>query len=51
MNLFVINSMSKGTSMGQTFRGVTPFLISDFVRTMILVAFPSISLFLVQWLY
>lgn len=51
MNLFVINSMSKGTTMGQTFLGVTPFLISDLVRTIILVAFPSISLFLVQWLY
>lgn len=51
MNLFVINSMSKGTSMGQTFAGVTPFLISDLVRTIILVAFPSISLFLVQWLF
>jgi C4-dicarboxylate transporter DctM subunit len=51
MNLFVINSMSKGTSMGQTFAGVTPFLISDLVRTVILVAFPSISLFLVQWLF
>jgi C4-dicarboxylate transporter, DctM subunit len=51
MNLFVINSMSKGTSIGQTFLGVTPFLVSDLVRTIILVAFPSISLFLVQWLY
>jgi C4-dicarboxylate transporter DctM subunit len=51
MNLFVINSMSKGTTMGQTFAGVTPFLVSDLVRTIILVAFPSISLFLVQWLY
>jgi tripartite ATP-independent transporter DctM subunit len=51
MNLFVINSMSKGTSIGQTFLGVTPFLVSDLVRTVILVAFPSISLFLVQWLH
>jgi C4-dicarboxylate transporter DctM subunit len=51
MNLFVINSMSKGTTLGQTYRGVTPFLVSDLVRTVILVAFPSISLFLVQWLY
>ena len=51
MNLFVINSMSKGTTMGQTFAGVTPFLVSDLVRTVILVAFPPISLFLVQWLY
>jgi C4-dicarboxylate transporter DctM subunit len=51
MNLFVINSMSKGTPLGQTYAGVTPFLISDFLRTVFLVAFPSISLFLVRWLY
>jgi C4-dicarboxylate transporter DctM subunit len=51
MNLFVINSMSKGTTLGQTYAGVVPFIISDFVRTVILVAFPAISLFLVNWLY
>jgi C4-dicarboxylate transporter DctM subunit len=51
MNLFVINSMSKGTTLGQTYAGVLPFVASDFVRTVILVAFPSISLFLVHWLY
>ncbi len=51
MNLFVINSMSRGTSLGQTYAGVTPFIISDFVRTVILVAFPPITLFLVHWLY
>jgi C4-dicarboxylate transporter, DctM subunit len=51
MNLFVINSMARGTSMGQTFIGVTPFLVSDLVRTVILVMFPVISLFLVRWLY
>ena len=41
----------KGTSIGETFRGVTPFLVSDLVRTAILIVFPSISLFLVHWLY
>jgi len=51
MNLFVINSMSRGTSLGQTYAGVVPFIISDFVRTVILVAFPAISLFLVNWLF
>lgn len=51
MNLFIINSMSRGTSMGQTFIGVTPFVISDIVRTVILVAFPPITLFLVHLLY
>ncbi|MEO6395691.1 MAG: TRAP transporter large permease subunit, partial [Devosia sp.] len=51
MNLFVINSMAKGTSIGQTFRGVMPFLYSDIVRTAILVAFPAITLFLVRRFY
>jgi len=51
MNLFVINSMSKGTTLGQTYSGVLPFVISDIVRTTILVVFPAISLFLVQWLF
>ena len=51
MNLFVINSMSKGTSLGQTYAGVLPFVASDVIRTVILVAFPSITLFLVHWLY
>jgi C4-dicarboxylate transporter DctM subunit len=51
MNLFIINSMSRGTSMGQTFIGVTPFVISDIVRTVILVAFPPITLFMVHLLY
>jgi len=51
MNLFVINSMAKGISLGQTYRGVIPFVASDLVRTAILTAFPVISLFLVRLLY
>lgn len=51
MNLFVINSMAKGTPIAATYRGVTPFVISDIVRTAILTAFPVISLFLLRWLY
>ena len=44
MNLFVINSMAKDTPITQTYRGVTPFVISDLVRTAILAAFPAITL-------
>ena len=51
MNLFVINSMAKGVSLGQTYRGVVPFVASDLIRTAILAAFPIISLFLVRLLY
>ena len=51
MNLFVINSMAKDIPIVQTYRGVTPFVISDIVRTVLLLSFPVISLFMVRWLY
>lgn len=51
MNLFVINSMSKSTSLGQTYRGVLPFVASDLIRTAILAAFPAITLFMVRLLF
>ena len=51
MNLFVINSMAKDTPIMQTYRGVTPFVITDIVRTAILLLFPGITLFMLRWLY
>ena len=51
MNLFVINSMSKGTTLSQTYAGVLPFVFSDIIRTTILVLFPGITLFLIHWMY
>tara|TARA_R110002124_G_scaffold133942_5_gene296478 strand:+ start:1473 stop:2261 length:789 start_codon:yes stop_codon:yes gene_type:complete len=51
MNLFVINSMAKSTTLGQTYKGVLPFVASDLVRTAILAAFPAVTLFLVRLLY
>ena len=51
MNLFIINSMAKGTRLSETFRGGLPFVASDIIRTIILVAFPPITLGLVWLLY
>lgn len=51
MNLFVINSMSKDTPMMETYKGVFPFVASDLIRVVILVVFPSITLFMVRLLY
>jgi tripartite ATP-independent transporter DctM subunit len=45
MNLFVINNMARDVPIGATYRGVTPFVLSDLVRTAILAAFPGITLF------
>lgn len=51
MNLFVINSMAKDIPILATYRGVTPFIISDVVRMLLLLAFPALTLFMVKWLY
>jgi C4-dicarboxylate transporter, DctM subunit len=51
MNVFVINSMAVDVPMLETFKGVVPFLVSDIVRVIFLVALPSLSLFMVRLLY
>ncbi len=51
MNLFVINSMARDIPIIETFKGVAPFVITDLVRTVILAAFPPITLALVWLVY
>ena len=46
MNVFVINSLAKDVPMRQTFLGVLPFLLAEFVRVTLLVVFPAVTLFL-----
>jgi TRAP-type C4-dicarboxylate transport system permease large subunit len=48
MNVYIISAMSRDISMGTAFRGVVPFLVSDAVRVVLLVLFPSLSLWLVH---
>jgi len=48
MNVYIINSLAKDVPLTETFKGVVPFLISDLMRIVLLVAFPAISLFLVH---
>ena len=47
MNLFIINSMDRGTPIGQTYKGALPFVITDMIRVVILACFPAITLWLV----
>ncbi len=47
MNLFIINSMDRETPMLETYKAVMYFVTSDIVRVIILVLFPSITLFLI----
>ncbi len=46
LNLFVINAMDRGTPMIETYRAVLYYVASDLLRVALLVAFPSITLFL-----
>jgi tripartite ATP-independent transporter DctM subunit len=46
MNVFVINSLAKDVPMAETFKGVFPFFLIELVRVALIVAFPSLSLFL-----
>jgi tripartite ATP-independent transporter DctM subunit len=51
MNLFIINSMDKDTRLGATYKAIMPFIASDIVRTIILVIFPGLTLYLVRLFY
>ncbi len=46
MNLFIINAMDRSTPMKETYKAVLWFVTSDIVRVILLVLFPSITLFL-----
>ena len=48
MNVYIINRLAKDVPLVETFKGVMPFLASDFLRIILLVAFPSVSLVLVR---
>jgi TRAP-type C4-dicarboxylate transport system permease large subunit len=48
LNVYVINGLAKNVPIGESYRGVVPFLISDLLRTALLLAFPAISLWLVK---
>jgi C4-dicarboxylate transporter DctM subunit len=44
LNVYVIHSLAKDVPMIDTFRGVLPFLASDFVRLSLVFLFPMLSL-------
>lgn len=48
LNVYIMNSLAKTVPMSETYKGVVPFLITDFIRLALLIAFPGISLWLVR---
>jgi C4-dicarboxylate transporter, DctM subunit len=50
LNVYVVNGMAKDVPISESYRGVMPFLISDTLRTLLLLFFPAISLWLVKYI-
>jgi tripartite ATP-independent transporter DctM subunit len=48
MNVYIINRLARDVPLVETFKGVMPFLASDLFRIVLLLAFPGISLWLVN---
>ena len=53
LNVYVVNGIIKGSGspvpIGESYRGVMPFLASDVIRTLLLLFFPGLSLWLVKF--
>jgi tripartite ATP-independent transporter DctM subunit len=50
MNIFVLSSVMPSIPTTTIWRGVMPFIGADVLRMAVLIAFPSIALFLPKWL-
>jgi C4-dicarboxylate transporter, DctM subunit len=50
LNVYVVNGLARDVPMSETYRGVLPFLISDGIRVLLLLAFPALSLGMVRLL-
>lgn len=51
MNLFIINRVADDIPMGRTYRGALPFVAADLLRVGVLVAFPMLSLWLIDVMF
>ena len=50
LNVYIVNGLAKDVPISESYKGVMPFLISDILRTVLLLFFPSISLWLVNYI-
>jgi tripartite ATP-independent transporter DctM subunit len=49
LNVYVVNGMARDVPIAESYRGVMPFLVSDTLRTLLLLFFPALSLWLVRY--
>ncbi len=50
LNVFVISAIAKDVPIVSTYRGVLPFVAADVIRLGLVVAFPALALWMVNWL-
>ncbi len=50
LNVYIMNGLAKDVPMTETYKGVMPFLVTDFIRLGLLLAFPGLALWLVHLL-
>ncbi|WP_322992963.1 TRAP transporter large permease [Limnohabitans sp.] len=51
LNVYVVNSLARDVPMSETYKGLMPFLVWDIGRLVVLLMFPSLSLWLVGQLF
>jgi C4-dicarboxylate transporter DctM subunit len=50
LNVYVVNSMARDIPIAESYKGVMPFLISDVFRTLLLLFFPGVSLWILRFI-
>ncbi|MBF24115.1 MAG: C4-dicarboxylate ABC transporter permease [Pusillimonas sp.] len=50
LNVYVVNGLAKDVPIFESYKGVLPFLLSDVVRVVLVLAFPQIALWLMHYL-
>jgi TRAP-type C4-dicarboxylate transport system permease large subunit len=48
LNVFVVSGLARDVPIGATYRGVAPYLLTDFARLGLCIAFPWLSLAVVR---
>jgi len=49
LTVYVVANIAKNVPIGEIYRGIMPFLLSDIVRVLLLLFFPILTLFLVRF--
>ena len=47
MNVFILHSLAPNISLSRIFAGVSPFVVSDLLRLIVLTLFPVLTLYFV----